>query len=86
MSSMSDLLDDDTGEIDTIKVAEVSSLRAAHEFGSMSYPPRCLRSATGEVMDRARALRREWRRNHGLDPHDGDPGVVFHSFSPDTNE
>jgi hypothetical protein len=83
MASINDLLTD-TGEIDPIKVAEVATLRAAREFGSPNFPPTYLRNATQLVVDRARALRTNWRQHHGLP--DDSPVSAWTSLAPDTNE
>ena len=60
------LIDPDTGEVDTLAIAQRAPLRAAAEYGSPNYPPSYLRDATQWLTLRAQAERREWRRDHKL--------------------
>jgi hypothetical protein len=66
MSIMNRLIDQDTGEIDMITVVEAIAIHAAREWGGTDYPPAFRRHSYQTVMDRARSLRLEWRRAHGL--------------------
>lgn len=66
MSIMNHLIDQETGEIDMITVVEAISLHAAREWGGADYPPAFRRHSHQTVMDRARSLRLEWRRERGL--------------------
>ena len=56
----------DTGEVDTLAIAQRAPLRAASEYGGPNYPPSYLRSATAWLAERAASERRCWRRDHGL--------------------
>ncbi|MHB8271996.1 hypothetical protein [Bradyrhizobium sp.] len=55
-----------SGEVDTLAIAQRAPLRAAAEYGSPNYPPSYLRDATAWLTLRAQAERREWRRDHRL--------------------
>jgi hypothetical protein len=60
------MINQETGEIDTIAVAERADLRACREWGGSSPPPSYIRDAVSWCWDRARNERLEWRRMRGL--------------------
>lgn len=66
MSIMDRLIDPETGEIDSLTLIEAADLRAKREWGGNLPPPAYIRDAVSFVHDRARDLRREWRRSRGL--------------------
>jgi hypothetical protein len=65
------MIDPDTGEVDTLAIAERAPLRAAHEFGGPNFPPKYLREATEWLTQRANSERNCWRRDHGLPNDEG---------------
>jgi hypothetical protein len=66
MSIMNRLIDPETGEIDSLVLIEAADLRAQREWGDPVPPPSYTRDAVSFVTDRARDLRRAWRRERGL--------------------
>lgn len=70
------LLNQETGQLDQLAIAEATQLRAAREYGSPNFPPAYLRMATEWVQDRARLERFDWRRSRGL-PSDDAASVVM---------
>ena len=66
MSPLNRLLNETTGEIDQLSVAEAIKVDAAREWGGPDYPPRYLRKSEQYVRDRAEAMRRNWHRDRGL--------------------
>lgn len=66
MSIMNRLIDPETGEIDGLALIEATDLRAQREWGGPQPPPAFIRDAVSFVHDRARDLRRAWRRDRGL--------------------
>lgn len=66
MSIMDRLIDPETGEVDSLVLLMAADLRAQREWGGPTPPPAYIREAVSFVHDRARDLRRVWRREHGL--------------------
>jgi hypothetical protein len=66
MSILNELIDQETGEIDRVKLGEAAALRAASEYGSPNFPPSYLRDSLAWCRDRATIMRAQWRRAHGL--------------------
>jgi len=60
------MINPETGEIDEALIHERASLRAAHDFGSPSFPPATYRSELQWCRDRAANEHLDWRRRHGL--------------------
>jgi hypothetical protein len=79
MSIMDRLIDQETGEVDSLALIEAADLRAQREWGGPLPPPAFIRDAVSFVHDRARDLRLEWRRRHGLP----DDSPVTMSVLPD---
>ena len=66
MSIMNRLIDPETGEIDSLVLIEAADLVAKRDWGGPLPPPAYIRQAVSDVHDRARDLRRAWRRERGL--------------------
>jgi hypothetical protein len=66
MSIMDRLIDQETGEIDGLVLIEVADLIAQRDWGGPLPPPAYIRQAVSDAHDRARDLRRAWRRARGL--------------------
>lgn len=78
------LINQETGEVDSLAVAERAGLRACREWGGPNPPPGYHRIALEWVINRANDERLEWRRKHGLP--DDSPTTEFTSYAPGTNE
>lgn len=74
------LVNQDTGQIDPLAVAERAELRAAREYGSPNFPPAYLRLATQWCEDRARLERFDWRRSRGLPSDEPATAVTLPSW------
>lgn len=66
MCILNSLIDENTGEIDSLVIAEAAGLRACREYGSSNPPPAYHRNALQWTLDRAQAMRTAWRRDRGL--------------------
>lgn len=64
------LINQDTGEIDTLAIAESAGLRACREWGGQDAPPAYHRNALQWTLDRATAERLQWRDFRGLPRED----------------
>jgi hypothetical protein len=60
------LINTETGEIDSLTVAERAGLRACREWGGPDAPPSYQREALQWTLERARAERLQWRQMRGL--------------------
>jgi hypothetical protein len=74
------MIDTDTGEIDHVRVQEYADLRACREYGGPNPPPSYIREAVSWCVERSRAERRAWQRDHGV-PVDGEADLVI-GFTP----
>ena len=82
MTSTLDLMIDQvTGEIDSVMLSVAAELRAIREFGSPNYPPKYLRESTEWCRARAEAMRRNWHRDRNLPVPDEE--VLVRGFVPD---
>ena len=69
------LVNQDTGEIDHAAVVEYADLRACREYGGPNPPPAYIRASVSWTVERSRAERRQWQRQHNL-PVDGEQELV----------
>jgi hypothetical protein len=60
------MIDTETGEIDSLAIAEFAGLRACREWGGQDAPPAYHRNALQWTLDRAAAERLQWRQQRGL--------------------
>ena len=75
------LISADTGEIDHAAVVEAADLRAQREYGGRLPPPKYIREAVLWTIERARAERRAWQRDHKV-PVDDEQTLVT-GFTPE---
>lgn len=65
------MIDQETGEIDYLRVAEHSELRACREYGGDNPPPSYRRQALDWCLERAASERLQWRDARCLPREDG---------------
>jgi len=64
------MIDQDTGEIDSILVAQRAEARACREWGGPNPPPNYHRQALAWCLERAASERLQWRDERGLPRED----------------